>query len=162
MPAGSNAYLSVRDYAAEPANAELSGVAIPSYQIDAANLATWLTGWGSLKTALDAIILGVQASEKVTIYDTVLSSAVPTSPFAQRELKILVRYQGDTTGRKRSFEIPTPDLAALTLTGKDNVVLADGGVMAAFVTAWEDVARMPDDDTETVTITGAEVVGRNV
>jgi len=161
MPAGSSGYISIRDYAAEAANAELSGVAVPSYQIDAANLATWLTGWGDLKTALGAITLGVQAHERVTIYDTVLDPSVPTNPFAQRELKLLVRYQGDTTGRKRSFEVPCPDLAALTLTGKDNVLLADGGVMAAFVTAWEAVARMPDDDSETVSITGAEVVGRN-
>lgn len=162
MPAGSNAYVSIRDYAAEAANAELSGVAVPSYQIDAANLATWLTGWGTLKTTLDAIILGVQASEKVTIYDTVLSGAVPVSPFAQRELKILVRYEGNDTARKRSFEIPTPDLSVLTLSGRDNVVLADAGVMAAFVTAWEAIARMPDDDTEECTITGAEIVGRNI
>jgi len=162
MPAGSNAYLSVRDYASEAANAELSGVQVPSYQIDAANLATWLTGWGAFKTALDAIILGVQADEKITIYNTTLSAAVPVSPFAQRELKILLRYQGDTTGRKRSVEIPTPDLAALTLVGKDQVLLADGGVMAAFVTAFEAIARMPDNAAETVTVTGAEIVGRNL
>lgn len=158
----SNAYIAVRDYAAEAANAELSGVAIPSYQIDAANLATWLTGFGAFKTALDAITLGVLAAEKVTIYDTVLSGAVPTSPYAQRELKLLVRYVGDTTARKRSFEVPCPDLEALTLTGKDQVTLADGGVMAAFVTAFEAIARMADDDAETVTVTGAEVVGRNI
>lgn len=162
MAVGSSAYLQVRDYAAEPKNAELTGIRVPSYQIDAANLATWLTGWGTFKSTTDAIILGVQSHEKVTIYDTVLSSAVPTNPFAQREIKMLVSYVGDTTGRKRSLEIPTPDLTALTLTGKDEVTLVDGGVMEAWVTAFEAIARMPDDDAETVTVTGAEIVGRNV
>lgn len=162
MAVGSNAYLQIRDYAAEAKNAELSGIQVPSYQIDAANLATWLTGWGTFKTATDAIILGVQAAEKVTIYNTVLSSAVPASPFAQRELKMLVSYVGDDTGRKRNIEVPTPDLTSLTLTGKDEVTLLDGGIMEAWVTAFEAIARMPDDDSEEVTVTGAEIVGRNV
>lgn len=162
MASGSSGYITVRDYAAEANNAELSGIAIPSYQVDAANLATWLTGWGDLKTAIGAICIGVLAHEKVTIYDTVLSSAVPTSPYAQRELKMLVRYQGASTGRKRSMEVPCPNLEALTLTGKDNVLLADGGVMASFVAAFEAIARMPDDDTENVIVSGAEIVGRNI
>lgn len=162
MAIGSSAHLQIRDYAATADESEISQVNVPSYQIDAANLATWLTGWGALKTALDAIILGVQAKETVTIYDTVLSGAVPASPFAQRELKLLVTYQGDTTLKKFRSEIPTPDLAALTLAAGDSVVLADGGVMAAFVTAFEAIARNPEDDTETVTVIGAKLVGRNI
>lgn len=162
MAAGSSGTVQIRDYAVAAEDCELSPVNVPSYQVDAANFATWLTGWGDLKTALDAITIGVQASEIVSLYNTTISAAVPTSPFAQRELKLLVRYVGDSTGRKRSFEVPCPDLANLTLTGKDKVVLADGGIMAAFITAWEAIARMPDDDAETVTITGAEVVGRNI
>lgn len=162
MAVGSSATLQIRDYADEAENAELSPVIVPSYQIDAANLATWLTGWGDLKTALGNILLGVQAQEVVNIYNTTLSGALPASPFAQRELKILMTYQGNTTLRKRRIELPTPDLAALTLQGKDNVVLADGGVMAATVTAFEALARMSDDDAEEVTVIGAKIVGRNI
>jgi hypothetical protein len=162
MPPGSAATLQIRDYASEAENAELSPIEVPSYQIDAANLATWLTGWGAFKTATDAVILGVQAHEIVNIYNTALSGAVPVSEFAQRELKMRVTYQGDTSLRKRRVEIPTPDLAALTLTGKDSIVLADGGVMAAWVTAFEAIARMSDDDAEEVTVIGAKVVGRNI
>lgn len=162
MAVGSSAVLQIRDYADEPQNAELSPIIVPSYQIDAANLATWLTGWGTFKTTTDAIILGVQAQEVINIYNTALSGALPASPFAQRELKIRVSYQGDTSLRKRGIEIPTPDLASLTLTGKDNVVLADGGIMAAWVAAFEAIARMSDDDAEEVTVIGAKVVGRNI
>ena len=162
MPAGSVANLSIRDYGVDLDSTELSSVRTPSYQIDAANLATWLTGWGALKTALDAIILGVQHKEHIAIYDTLLSSAVPVSPFAQRELKILVTYVGNTTGKALQYEIPTPDLAALTLGAQDSIVLADAGVMAAYVTADEAIRRMPEDDAEEVTIQGARLVGRNI
>ena len=162
MAAGSVANLTVRDYGVDLESTELSSFRVPSYQIDAANLATWLTGWGDLKTALDAIILGVQQKEHIAIYDTLISNAIPVSPFAQRELKILVTYVGNTTGKLLQFEIPTPDLAALTLGANDSIVLADAGVMAAYVVADEAVRRMPEDDAETVTIQGARLVGRNI
>lgn len=162
MAAGSRATIQVRDYGVDLKSTETSPFNLPSYQLDAANLATWLTGWGDLKTALDAIIAGVMAKEQVVIYDTVLSGAIPASPYAQRELKILLSYQGNDTERVFRLEIPTPDLVALTLGANDSVVLADGGVMAAFVTAFEAVARAPDDDAEEVTVVGARVVGRNI
>jgi hypothetical protein len=162
MAVGSSATLQIRDHADVVENAELSPINLPSYQIDAANLATWLTGWTAFKTATDAIILGVQASEVINIYNTVISGALPASAFAQRELKVMVTYQGNDTLRKRRIEIPTPDLTALTLIGKDNVVLDDAGVMAAWVTAFEALARMGDDDAEEVTVIGAKVVGRNI
>lgn len=143
---------------------ERSPVAFNTYQIDAANLATWLTGWGAFKTALDAIILGVLAKEVVALYDTDLSGAMPTSPFARRETKLLLRYSGNVTGDVFRIEIPTPDLAALTYSsGDENFInLADGGVMAQFVTDFESIARSPDDDSETVTVISAQVVGRNI
>lgn len=161
MPVGSSATLQIRDYADAAENAELSPLIVPSYQIDAANLATWLTGWGTLKTATDAIILGVMAAETVNIYNTTLSGALPASQFAQRELKLRVTYQGDTSLRKRRVEVPTPDLASLTLVGKDNISFSTG-VMATWVTAFEALARMSDNDAETVTVIGIKVVGRNI
>jgi len=162
MAIGSKATVQVRDYGADVDDAELSAVAVPSYQIDAANLATWLTGWGDFKTALDAIHIGVQAKETVLIYNTVLSSAVPASVWANRELKLLVTYEGDTLGEKFRISVPCPDLDNLTLLANDKVDIADGGIMAAFVTAFEAIARSPHDESETVTVTGAEIVGRNV
>lgn len=162
MASGSYATLSVRDYGEDLDACEYGVFTLPSYQIDAANLATWLTGWGEFKTALEAITAGVLAKENVAIYNTVLSDAIPASPFAQRETKILVTYQGNTSARKFRIELPCPDLTVLTLTGKDKVTLADGGVMAAFVTAFQAIARNPYDDAETVTVIGAKVVGRNI
>lgn len=124
-------------------------------------LAGFLTEFGDYKTALDAIVLGTLAKEKIVLDDTILSAAIPANNFAQRELKLLIRYTGDTSGKVYTLEIPTPDLSALELVG-DFVNIADAGVMAAWVTEFEGIARTPDDDTETVTVVSAQVVGRNI
>jgi len=160
MAAGSRANLTVQTIV----DKERSPLQFQMVQIDAANLATWLGQWGTFKTATDAIMAGVLRHEKIAIYDTPLSGALPASNFARRELKLLISYQGVSTGRRWTFELPCPDLAALTLeTGDANYVnLADGGVMAAWVTALVAILRAPDDDTEVCTILSARVVGRNI
>ena len=132
--------------------------------LTAGNLVAWKATWDTFITALDAIIIGVIRNETVKVYDTQLSGALPASNFARRESKLLIRYIGDTTGKKFTLEVPTPDFAALTAeTGDANFInLADGGVMAAWVTAAEVIMRSPDDATETVTIDSAQAVGRNI
>lgn len=161
MTSGSYANLTYLDFSSEKSTNK-----VPSYNIDAANLATWLTGWGAYKTASAGITLGTQQKEQVIIYDTVLSNSLPASQVAQRESKLLVRYRGDTTGELFTMTIPTADLAALTfaagaLGNTDYIVIADGGVMAAWVIAFEAIARSPRDDSEAVTVESVQVVGRN-
>ncbi len=143
---------------------ETSNFNIPHGVIDAASLAAFLTNFGSFKTALDAIILGVIRHEAVKIYDTLISGLLPASNQARRELKMLVRYSSDVSGAKFTMEIPTPDLVALTLESGDAnfVQLADAGVMAAFVTAFEVLVTSPLVDTEAVTVDSIQVVGRNI
>ncbi len=143
---------------------ERSNLNIAVNQIDAANLATFLTQWGAMKTATEAITLGVLAHERVKIYDTQLGTGFPTDMFARRENKLLISYQGDTTGSKHKLEMPAPDNSVLSFeTGDANfVVLADAGVMAAWVTAFEAMARSPVDGDENVTVLSAKYVGRNL
>ena len=161
MPAGSSATITFLDFTSEKSQHN-----VPSYQIDAANLATWLTGWGDYKTALGNITIGTQQKEIVRIYDTDLSNTPPTDPYAQRELKLLIRYSGGV-GQNYQLTIPCPDLSALTfasgaLGNSDFIELADGGVIAVWVAAFEAIARSPEDDTVTVTVDSAQVIGRNV
>ncbi len=143
---------------------ERSNFNVAMNQIDAANLAAWLVQWGNLKTSVAAITLGVLAHERVKIYDTQLGTGYPTDMFARRENKLLISYQGDTLGKKFTVELPSPDNSVLTFeTGDANfVVLADAGVMAAFVTDFEAIARSPEDGDETVTMLSAKYVGRNL
>lgn len=129
-----------------------------------ANVAAFVTDFNDFTTALDAIIRGVIKYEVIKYQDVFVSGALPASQDARRELKMLVRYSGDISGDRATMEIATPDLSALTLeTGDANFVnLADGDVMAAFVTEFESIVRFPGAPTETVTISSAQIVGRNI
>ncbi len=143
---------------------ESSPLSFSTKLIDAASIAQFLTDWAAFIVLTDAITVGVIAKETVKAVETKISGSLPVLQWARRELKMLVTYIGDTSGKLFSCSLPCPDLTTLQLeTGDANfVVLADGGAMAAWITAWEGLARSPDDETETVTIMSAEIVGRNI
>lgn len=130
--------------------------------ITAASLPGFLTDFGAYRTALDALILGTVQQESWIGDRTVLSNVLPTNNFAQRELKLLIRYQSVTSGKIWRLEVPTPDLANLTLENNDYVTLADGGVMADWVSAFVTLASPPDDPADAVIVMDARIVGRNI
>lgn len=132
--------------------------------LTAANIVAYVAAFGTFTTALDAIIRGVIKTEVIKYTDVFVSGLLPASQDARRELKLLVRYMGAIQEKIATMEIATPDMSALTLeTGDANfVVLADAGVMATFVTAFEAIVKFPGAATETVTIQSAQIVGRNI
>lgn len=140
---------------------EKSTVTIHNGAITAGTIAGFLTQFGALRDAIAAITLGTVQKEKWVGDDTVLSNTIPANVFAQRELKALVLYEGDTSQKKFSIEIPTFDPTGRMIPGTDLVDLSNTEV-AAFVAAFEAVARTPDSDTETVTVLEIRLVGRNV
>lgn len=112
----------------------------------------------ALRTATLDMILGAEASSRLLASST--KSAVDiTNPLAQRENKWLVRYHDDSDGAPFRVEIPTAKLSLLD-TGTEFLNLADGGVIAAFVAAFEAYAVSPDDPTHTVTVDSIQFVGR--
>jgi len=133
-----------------------------STTLTAANFDAEAAKRATYKSALEAIVLGT--IEKLTVSQTTAySTTLPASPYANRETKLLVRYTNDSTGSFYTLEIGTPDLASLTFEGNtDFILLADGGIMAAWVTAFEDLARAPDNVTQTVTVVSAQLIGRNI
>lgn len=149
--------LTFRDY-----SKELSRTTFNYGAVTVASLPGLLTDWGNLKTAIQGVSIGTLANELLVIDNTLLSGTKPTDPWAQRELKLKVNYIGNTTQKPFHVTIPCVDLDALTLNDSDEVLLADSGVMAALVTAMETIMRTPDDDTETITVTSAFIVGRNI
>jgi len=131
--------------------------------ITSGNLDSVLTNIGAYQTALGNIVLGTVSIEDVHALIDNISEAIPASQFAQRELKLLIRYVGDTSGKTFTLTIGTPDLDSLEISpGSQFVNLSDAGIMAAWVTAFEAIARSPESDTETVTVVSAQVVGRNI
>lgn len=142
---------------------EKSNVQFYAGDITAVSLPGFLTEFGALRTAIENITIGTMHKEEWVGDRTVLSQTQPASAFAQRENKFLVVYRGDTSLKLFSLEIPTPDLALAGLfpTAGDKVDLAQAQI-AAFVTAFEQIARSPDSDLETVTVQEIRYVGRNL
>lgn len=133
-------------------------------QLTVANLAQFDTDWASFKAATAAISLGVLKSENVAVYDNFISGSLPSDNFARRENKLLIRYRGASSGSKFRVEMPAPDNSVLTFeTGDANfVTLADAGVMATFVVAFQLLAKSPDDGSEAILIDSVQYVGRNL
>jgi hypothetical protein len=149
--------MTIVDRSNEKATHTLTGVALT-----AANFDAQIGLVGTYRTALEGIVLGEMFAQSINIR-TEYNPTLPTSGFAQRELKLLVRYQSDVSGKIYTIEVPTPDLANLTYLGESDFIdLADAGIMATWVSAFEGYAKAPDVPTEAVTVLSAEVIGRNI
>jgi hypothetical protein len=145
------------DYSLEPSNSKVTIT-----QITAANIVATLALVDTLIAAMQAITLGQLAKSKVTARDQEEDTVTPTEANAQRERKWLVRYHDTVTNKKYRLEIPTADIGSGNLnTNSDEANLADTQV-AAFVTAFEAVAKDPDTGLNTVEVDKIEHVGKRL
>ena len=154
MPAEHYGSFTIQDYSEEKSSFRFNIGAITAISIGG-----FLTQFGNLRTALGNIILGTVQKEMWVGDSTVLTNVPPSDSNAQVELKFLLTYEGDTSKKTFRNEIPTPDTSKV-IAGTDQVDMSDTDV-AAYVTAFETIARSPDDDTETVTVLDMRLVGRN-
>jgi hypothetical protein len=159
---------SITDY-----NGEKSPFGFQTGPVTVATLPNVLSQFGALRGAVENIILGVVHKEWEYAFDTLLSNVWPGDVNAQRERKWLGVYE-DTTQfldlvnaianpgylKKFTFEIPTADFSGgRLLPGKDEGDLAEP-TMAAFVTAFQTLAKSPYGGTPRIlSMTG---VGRNI
>lgn len=140
---------------------ETSSVTLTGPTLTGANYDAQIAEVAGISATLQAITLAEVQKQTVVSYENAISADIPTSPYANRELKLLFSYNDTVTGRRGSFTVPAPDLASLTLgDNSDEVDLADAGVMAAFVTAVEGWAL--SEAGNTINITSARIVGRNL
>lgn len=147
---------------------EKSSVRVFHGAVTLASIAGFLDQIEPVRTAMDGITRGTIQKEMWVGDETILSQEYPTDPLAQRELKWLVTYQGDTSLKLYQFAIPTADPAGVD--GSSRARLLEGSdvgnllntQMAALVTAVEDIGRTPDDDEETITVRSIRLVGRNI
>lgn len=139
---------------------EVQSIRLYAGEITAVSLPGFLTGFGALKTALDNVTLGIRSAESWG-EETTVSNAVPSDKTAQVEHELLVRVQGATSEAPWSFRIPTVDLDAFNFNGDDTVILSGAGASAAttaLISALEAFCKMPDDETEAITVVGMNVV----
>lgn len=140
-------------------SAELRAVGLYSGVLTAGTLPGFLTAFGALQAAIDAVVLGVRARQAFGT-QTIVSNTPPANANAQIETEVLVRARGATTQAPYSFRIPTVDYAKFNWIG-DSAVLSGAGATAetlALVTALQAVAKMPNDPTEAIVIIAIEVV----
>ena len=137
-------------------SAETGRVEVHTGNVTAASLPGLLTEVGALRTAIEGITLGVMAAEALSVFETKLSAAAAASNLAQKGVKWTVGYSDITAffdapvnaipnaGFNKIFTqtIPTADLSLLP-DGQEELDLEDGGVVEAFVDAFEATARSP-------------------
>lgn len=88
------------------------------------------------------------------------SSSNPGNVNAQREDKLLVRYQDNVTGKNYSFTVPTFDRTSLSISpGTDEIDITEG-TATDLVSAIEAFVASPAGNA--VTVTGMRNVSRNI
>lgn len=139
---------------------ENSSFGFESAALTSGNIVAQTAAAGTLEAATEALTIGNIAKNQVSqiLLD---DPGVPTNPYAQRELKWLVRYENTTSGKKFSLEIPAPNLTDNLVAGTDVADLASTD-WAAWVTAFEAYAKPEDNLSNAVAVLGATVVGRNI
>ncbi|MCK5133316.1 MAG: hypothetical protein KAR40_14335 [Candidatus Sabulitectum sp.] len=142
------------------ASAEKSSMTFNFGAITAASLPGFLTQFGALRTATDAISIGQLVGDMWTGDKTKYSNVVPTDKDAQRERKFLVVYEDDTTLALYRMEVPCADYALVDVfQGETDLVDLAQTAIAAFVTAFEALCRSPEGNA--ITVVSMRGVGRN-
>lgn len=142
------------------ASSETSTTTVNSLALSAANFDARETLRVALGTAINNLSIGVLSKQTVTdIRDE--SAVIPSNPYAQREMKWLVTYQGSVSGKKFQMEIAAPNLTDNLQPNSDEADLTSTD-WAAFITAFEAYAIAPDTTSEAVTVLSARLVGRNI
>lgn len=139
---------------------EKSSLGLTSVTANAGNLAAQQTAAAALVAAINDLTIG-EVTKQIMSLVILDAPAIPSSPYAQRELKWLVQYVGDASGKIFTSEIAAPDITDNVAPNTDIADLSSAD-WVAFVTAFEGYVRSPDNGTETVTVLGAKVVGRNI
>lgn len=147
-----------RDY-----SGETKSIRLYTNEITAVSLPGLLTELGDFTAALDAVTLGVRAKAHWG-EETIVSNAKASDKKAQVETEMLVRCIGATTERPFSFRIPTVLYDMFNFADPpagDQVIISGAGATAettALISAIETTFKMPDDETEGLTVVGMEVV----
>lgn len=145
------------------ATGEKSSFKLHNGAITATSIAGFLTDYAALKTALDNMTVGTLSNDQWVGDASEISTTLPSN-LAQREIKLLIVYKGNTSNRKYTVTVPTLDLTKVQFMpgARDAVSLTAPAEMAALVNAMQTIGRSPDSDTETITVLSARVVGRNI
>lgn len=136
---------------------ESSTVGVRWFDLSAGNITAQLALIATLRTALEAVIIGTPRKETIIATDEDIAGALPANAFAQREVKWLVSGH-DSAGLSATLEIPTADLDLLAGgTGALDITAGPGLALANALNAgWRSRAG------NLVTVETIVHVGRNI
>lgn len=144
--------LSIVDHSGETSTV---GVHFPT--LTAGNFAAQDALMTTLSDAIVGVSIGNLQKDARFAAETKFAVGNPANPFAQRELKWLVRCR-DANGNPAGFEIPCADLALLSAnTDKLDVTTPEGAALVAAINA-----GAKSNDGEALTFVEAVVVGRSI
>lgn len=139
-------------------DSESSGVGVPIIDLTAANFTAQAALHATLRTAVEAVVLGTLRKEQIIAVTDDIAGVAPANAFAQREIKWLVSGV-DGSGFVSTIELPTADLALLAGgTGQMDITAGAGLALANALNA---VWRSPRSATA-VTVQSVTHVGRNI
>lgn len=122
------------------------------------NLPTFLTQYDIMLIALQGITLGQITWTNWVGDETILSNVPPTNSAATRKLYWEMEYEGNASKRKSYIQIGTADTSKASFFS-DYADLSQPQI-AAFITAFEDIARSPYNSLDNVTVTKMRIKGR--
>jgi len=172
LPVGNYApfNLTYRDKGGEIGTVSGFGTFVNFTEVDEITAA--LTAWSLFIQSTNIITLGVLSSQRY-LYETLVNPITKaSSPSAQRENKLLVRYHDSVTLQKATMTIPTIDLpnCVFLTEAKDFVSMSlwGSGVntdITNWVTRFQNFVRIPTPDMvapgNATVIDSLEFVGRN-
>jgi hypothetical protein len=145
--------IAIKDY-----DGEVTTHGIRVNTLTAANFDAQDTLMDAYKAGIDGITLGQDQHSSKENY--AFHSQDPASDeHAQRELKWLIRYKDNVTGKWFSVELGTADPEQTDPNSRSRAHIGDGGVVDAYITAFEGYALSPDGNS--CTVMDMLLVGRN-
>lgn len=140
-----------------------SEVGTAAFYMPTLTSANYLTQQGlitALFSAMDDMTGGVPIRWEHGNMYTDPNPVPPVSDAVQRELKWLVRYHDNITGRKHGYEIPAAMTARLDPNDRAHAAIGDAAEVDAFISAFEALVLSPNGNA--VTVEEITLVGRRV
>lgn len=129
---------------------------------DAGNIEGLNTALATFITKAAAVANGALVKAVYT-HETLYTTTQPTNG-AARELKLLIQFQDNTTGKAFTSTLPTlnPDIPVYVINKnvKDAVRVDTPAAITELITAFQALAKAPETGNA-VTVVGLRVVGRN-
>lgn len=143
-------------------SAEKTTHSVNSPDITAANFAAQETARNAYQSSMLAIQNGILNKNGFGNEVTGLNTPDPDA-VSQREMKWLVTYEGNVSGKLFQVELGCAayTAAGLLVANTDLANLANV-LWTNYITAFEAFVKSPDDPTEAVSFLSARLVGRNI